>query len=261
MLETILFAQKNQVATISFNRPNNMNSFNKTMAYELEKVTDEVRNDDSIRVLLLNGAGNLFMAGGDIHFFQEKIETMPEGVMDITRKLNNVIINLMHMPKPVVASVHGSAAGVGMSFMMACDLVIAANNTKFTMAYSGLGISPDGGSSFNLPQIVGKKKAMQWLLLSEIFPAQEALEFGLINWVVTPEKLVEETQKLVLRLANGPTKAQAKIKRLVNHMARGHLESHLELEARAFVECSQTEDFKNGVLGFLNKKQPTFIGN
>lgn len=261
MPETLLFSVKDNIATISFNRPNAMNCYDKTMADELEALTDQVRLDNSIRAVLLNGTGPLFMAGGDIVFFNRSLDTMPAGVRNIVRTLNASIINLMTMPKPVLASVHGSVAGVGISIMLACDLVIAAENTKFTTAYSGIGISPDGGATFSLPRVVGSKKAMEWLLLAEIFDATTALQHGLINWIVTPEKLSEETQRLLNRLAHGPTRSYACIKRLMNDTWQNDLETQLELEGEAFEKCSVTTDFKTGVTGFLKKSKPEFVGS
>lgn len=260
MAETILFSVTNNIATITFNRPTAMNSFDKKMADDLEELTEQVRVDDSIRAVLLNGAGHLFMAGGDIHFFYKQLDTMPTGVMKMIHTLNASILNLMQMPKPVVASVHGSVAGVGMSFMMACDLVIAAENTKFTMAYSGIGITPDGGATFNLPRLVGSKKAMEWFLLSDIFDAHTAEAYGLINWVVPMEKLAEESQRILKRLANGPTFSYAQSKRLVNETWSHSLETQLEREGRAFESCSASLDFKNGVKGFIEKSKREFIG-
>lgn len=260
MLSTLLYSVTDHTATITFNRPSAMNSFDQSMADELELVTEEVRSNPLIRAVLLNGVGPLFMAGGDIRFFYEKLDTMPLGVMKIVRTLNISIKNLMQMPKPVLASVHGSVAGVGISFMLACDLVIAAENTKFTLAYSGLGISPDGGASFNLPRLVGSKKAMEWLLLSDIFDAKTALQHGLINWTVPSEKLNEETQKIMDRLANGPTQSYARTKKLVNESWQNHLEAHLEQEGRAFEACSTTMDFKTGVVNFLKKQRAEFVG-
>jgi 2-(1,2-epoxy-1,2-dihydrophenyl)acetyl-CoA isomerase len=260
MPETLLFTVDNNIATLTFNRPTAMNSFDQTMADELEVITEEIRSNSSIRAVLLNGAGQLFMAGGDIRFFYEKLDTMPAGVMKIVRTLNTSIINLMQMPKPILASVHGSVAGVGISLMLACDLVIAAENTKFTLAYSGIGISPDGGASFNLPRLVGTKKAMEWILLSDVFDAKTALNHGLINWVVAPEKLTEETQKILTRLANGPTLSYARAKKLVNENWQNHLENHLEQEAHAFEACSASADFKAGVTSFLKKQRAEFIG-
>lgn len=260
MPETLLYSFADSIATISFNRPVAMNSFNKEMADELAELTEKVGADNSIRAVLLNGAGDLFMAGGDIQFFHKRLDIMPAGVMKIVRTLNASIINLMQMPKPVLASVHGSVAGVGISLMAACDLVIAAENTKFTMAYSGLGISPDGGASWNLPRLAGTKKAMEWILLPDIFAAHTAEKHGLINWLVPAEKLAEETQKILRKLANGPTYSYAHAKRLVNDSWRHDLGTQLELEGRAFEACSITEDFKAGVTGFLNKTRPKFIG-
>lgn len=260
MSETVLLSIDKHIATISFNRREAMNTFNKTMADELEMISEEVRLNDSVRAVLLKGNGDLFMAGGDIRFFYDTLQEMPKGVMKIVRTLNASILNFMRMPKPVLASIHGSVAGVGVSLMMACDLAIAATNTKFTMAYSGIGISPDGGASFNLPRLVGTRKAMQWLLLSEVFDAETALQHGLINWAVAPEKLEEETNKLLTKLVQGPTQSYAKIKRLVQQSASHTLEQQLEEEGNAFEALSITSDFQAGVSGFVLKRKPDFSG-
>jgi 2-(1,2-epoxy-1,2-dihydrophenyl)acetyl-CoA isomerase len=260
MTSTLLYTVKNQIATITFNRPDAMNTFDQTMADELKMITDKVRLDSSVRAVLLNGAGQLFMAGGDIRFFHGIINTMPADVMNIVRTLNSSIINLMKMSKPILASVHGSVAGVGVSLMLACDLVIAAENTKFTMAYSGIGISPDGGASFMLPKLVGTKKAMEWLMFSDLFDAKTALQQGLINWCVAADQLENETQRILQRLVSGPTQSYASIKRLVNESWNNSLEAHLEKEGDAFETCSATQDFKTGVSSFLKKEKAEFVG-
>src|SRR5262249_9950534 len=151
----------------------------------------------------------------------------------------------------VLACVHGSVAGVGMSFMMAADLVISAENTKFTMAYSGIGASPDGGATFFLPRLVGVKKAMEWILFSDIFDAHTAKAHGLINWVVPASNLIEETDRLLQRLVKGPIQSYTYIKRLINETWQHNLETQLENECQAFATCSATDDFKNGVIAFL----------
>lgn len=260
MTETLLFSKQENMATITFHRPSAMNAFDGHMADELANITEMVANDDSIRAVLLNGSGRLFMAGGDIQFFYQQLDTMPAGVMKIIQALNVSITHLMTMQKPVLASVHGSVAGVGVSLMMACDLVIAAENTKFTMAYSGLGISPDGGASYNLPRIVGTKKAMEWLLFPDIFSAHEAKSHGLINWAVTEDQLENQTQYLMKRLANGPTKSYANTKNLVNQTWRHSFEEQLEIEAIAFESCTTSADFKSGVTHFIHKTKPVFLG-
>lgn len=260
MPETLLFSITDNTATITFNRPQVMNCFDKTMGEELLELTEQVRADHAIRAVLINGAGQLFMAGGDIRFFYEKLDSMPADVMNIVRTLNASIINLMQMPKPVLASVHGSVAGVGVSLMSACDLVIAAENTKFTMAYSGIGITPDGGASYNLPRLAGPKKTLEWIFLSEIFDAQTAEKHGLVNWIVPHERLAEETERLLKKLAHGPTHSYGRAKRLVNETWRNNLETQLELEGREFEACSTTSDFRAGVTGFLQKSKPEFVG-
>ncbi len=260
MYQTLMFSIEQHIATITFNRPEAMNTFNQQMAEELEAVTEQVRHDASVRAVLVNGAGPLFMAGGDISFFAANLQSMPRGVMKIMHALNAAIIHLMEMPKPVLASVHGSVAGVGMSIMMACDLIIAAESTKFTMAYSGIGITPDGGATYQLPRLVGTKKAMEWLLLSEVFTAETAHAFGLVNWVVAKESLAQETARLLQRLANGPTRALADAKRLVNQSWQQSLETQLAHEATAFAACTTTTDFRAGVSAFLGKKAVAFQG-
>lgn len=260
MSETILLTIKDEIATIQFNRPKEMNTFNQRMGEELAAATEQVRLDQSIRAVLLKGAGPLFMAGGDILFFNQGLADMPKGVMNIVRSLNTSIINLMRMPKPVLASIHGSSAGVGISLMMACDLAIAADDTIFTMAYSGIGITPDGGASYHLPRLVGTKRAMEMLLLSEKFDAQTAKDYGLVNWTVPTDMLQVETQKIIQKLVRGPTQSYGVIKRLVNESWDNTLERQLELEGAGFELCSQTDDFNAGVKAFIAKKCPAFTG-
>jgi len=174
MKNTVLLNKDNAVATITFNRPDAMNAFNHEMADEFQNIIQEVKSDPTIRAIQLSGAGDLFMAGGDIEFFYKNLEQMPAGVKEIINQVNQTITAIREMEKPVLACVHGAVAGIGISFMLACDLVIAAEDTKFTLAYSGIGTSPDGGASYNLPRLVGSKKAMELLLLSERFDAQTA---------------------------------------------------------------------------------------
>ncbi len=260
MTGTILLSVTNNIATITFNRPDAMNSLNEQMANELSAITEQISLDPKIRAILIRGAGNIFMAGGDIQFFHQTLEMMPKGVLNLVRMVNGVISNLVHSPKPVLACVHGSVAGVGMSFMMAADLVIAGANTQFTMAYSKLGVSPDGGASYFLPKMVGHKKAMELALLSDVINANQAQDLGLINWVVPEDQLEEKTLQILNKLASGPTQAYANTKQLIYQSASNSLEQQFEAEARSFAHLSQTADFRSGVTGFLNKTMPEFIG-
>lgn len=260
MTETVLLEKAAQTATLTLNRPTFGNGFNLEMANALEAHTDELKHDASIRVVVLQGAGAQFMVGGDIHFFKEKLDTMPQGVMKIVRTLNASIVNLRTMGKPVVASVHGAVAGVGVSLMLAADLVIAEAKTKLTMAYSGIGISPDGGASYHLPRAIGMKNAMAALLLSETMTAMDAKTLGLINWVLPQEELSSFRSQLLERLADGPTQSYAAIKQLMFTSMQSSLAEQLELEGMWFERLSQTKDFKEGVHAFLEKRSPHFIG-
>ena len=260
MFETLQYAVIDQIAIITFDRPEAMNSFNKIMAHELKELTEQIKGDDSVRAVVLNGTGKLFMAGGDLRFFYDSLDMMPKGVLNLVRLLNASVLNLMTMPKPVIASVHGSVAGAGISLMMACDLVMAEEHTKFTLAYSGIGVSPDGGATYNLPRLVGAKKAMEWLLLSDVFDAKTAAAHGLINWVMPADKMQDEAMRIAKRLAMGPTQVFSRIKKLVRETWNTSLDAQLEEEGFAFEACTTTSDFRAGVTGFLHKKVPEFTG-
>lgn len=260
MNKSILLSNHGGIAIITFNRPEAMNTFNPQLADELIAATQQVATDTTMRAVILNGAGKMFMAGGDIHYFHESLSAMPKGVRAMVNLLHSSVTTLMTMPKPVLASVHGSVAGAGASLMMACDLVISAQQTKFSMAYSGIGVSPDGGATFNLPRLVGTKKAMEWLLFSDAFDAEQAKAHGLINWVVPEEILQEKTMQIANHLAKGPSEAYARIKKLVNSAWNNNLETQLAHECDAFEYCTATNDFKAGVSGFISKKKPVFEG-
>lgn len=260
MTDTIMLSIENSVAIITFNRPEAMNCYNDVMAEEFAVITNQVRLNPTIRAVMLRGAGHLFMAGGDIHYFHRGLKQMPEPVMNIVSKLSISINNLMNMPKPVLAVVHGSVAGVGIGIMLAADLVIAAENTKFNLAYTGIGAAPDGGTTYALPRVVGTKKAMELILLSEIFDAKTALSYGMINWVVADDQLQKTAENILLRLVKGPTQSYAQAKLLLNQSWNNNLQAQLHAEGKAFEICSMSKDFASGVTGFLEKRRPEFVG-
>jgi 2-(1,2-epoxy-1,2-dihydrophenyl)acetyl-CoA isomerase len=183
---------------------------------------------------------------------------MPSNIPDTMEVLNSLIMLLRNLYKPILVSVHGAVAGIGMSFLMAADLAIAAESTQFTLAYANIGLTPDGGASYFLPRIVGQRRAMQLAMLPEKISAKEALSLGLLNWVVSDQDLEMKTKELIEKLSHGPTKAYGLMKRLINSDVS--LEDHLQSEIHAFTECTMTQDFRHGVEGFLNKTPAIFEG-
>jgi 2-(1,2-epoxy-1,2-dihydrophenyl)acetyl-CoA isomerase len=260
----VLVAREGGVATITLNRPRALNALDQELTLALRDAVFTIEHDQSIRCAVLRG-GEHFMAGGDLKWFK----TLTEGrsptenriqFEGFIREVHAVILSLRRMPKPVVAGVRGAVAGFGMSLMMASDLAIAADSAYFTLAYTLIGVSPDGGSSFALPRIVGQKKAMEIALLGERFDAASAERLGLVNRVVPSSTLDSETGKLAARLAAGPTAVYARTKALLNGSLNASLESQLQREAEAFAQSASEPDFQEGLAAFVEKRKPQFKG-
>ena len=256
----VLLAREGAVATITLNRPQALNALDRDLTLGLMESISSVETDERVRCVVLRG-GEHFMAGGDLKWFKSLAEGKSpsenraqfEGFI---QEAHAVILALRRMPKPAIASVRGAVAGFGMSLMMASDLVLASDNAYFTLAYTLVGVSPDGGSTFALPRIVGQKKAMEIALLGERFDAATAERLGLVNRVVPTERLDEETAKLALRLANGPTAVYARTKALLNGSLNATLESQLQREAEAFAQSASEPDFREGLSAFIGKRKP-----
>ena len=264
MNDTMLYQAADGVVTLTFNRPKVMNAIDRTMREGFEAAVDRIENDPSARVVVLKGAGNGFMAGGDIKFFTEITPLPPEErsrrFEAFIHQVHPLILRLRRLRQPLIASVHGPVAGIGMSFLMAADLAIAAEDAFFTLAYCHLGTSPDGGSSFFLPRTVGMKRAMEIALLGERFDAKTAHAWGLVNWVVPAAELPDRTAALAKRLAGGPANAYAGTKRLLSQSLGSSIETQLQAEAESFAACAGTEDFVEGVAAFIGKRPPGFRG-
>ena len=264
-MKTIGLLRDGGIATVTLNRPAALNALDMTMAMELGAITSQLENDDSVRCVVLRGAGDHFMAGGDIKFFQQSLADRPEQrklVMErIIGEIHGAIVRLRRMPRPVLASVRGAVAGFGVSLMSACDLVVAADNSYYTLAYCHIGASPDGGSTYALPRSVGTKRAMEMALLGDRFDARRALDVGLVNRVVPLAALEEETHALAERLALGPTAVYGRAKRLINASLECSLEEQLQAEQDSFVASSLGADFAEGVNAFVAKRKANFVGN
>jgi len=252
------------VATLTMNRPEVRNALGDEMRTLLRETFLQIENDADVRCVLLRGAGDHFMAGGDLKGMSTRLEEDATELRDyyINRisKLVPMLSAIRRMPKPVVASVAGAAAGAGVSLALACDLVIAADDAFFTVSHTNVGTSPDGGATFHLPRTVGIKRAMEMVLLGGRVDAKEAASMGMINFVVPKKELGERTGKLVKRLASGPTLAYGRAKSLLYKSMETQYEAQLQAEAVSFSDCAIETDFQEGVTAFLEKRRPVFTG-
>ncbi len=264
MNDTVLTQREGAVATLTLNRPEALNALNMELNEALIDALAAVGADAGVRCVVLRGAGGNFQAGGDVKMFYDMRELAPAERRRLTERfiheMHPVVMTLRRMPKPVLASVAGAAAGFGMSLMLACDLVLAADDAFFSLAYCLIGTSPDGSSTYSLPRVVGLKRAMELALLGERIDAATAQGYGLVNRVVPAAELEAETAKLAARLASGPTRAYANTKALLNRSLQSSYEDQLQAELERFGDCVTTDDFMEGVSAFVEKRDPQFKG-
>ncbi len=260
MSQSVLLRVEEGIGTLSFNRPQVMNAMDGEMMIQFRAAAELLQNDSLVRVVVVRGEGPAFIAGGDVGVFQRHLAELPELIVRWGREMHFAVQALRRMGKPVLASVHGACAGAGFSILCATDLAIAAEDARFSLAYANIGASPDGGSSWFLPRLVGYKKAMELTLLPDLFDAATARAHGLLNWVVPAAQLAQETARIARRLANGPTRAYAEAKRLLNDSPGRSMETQMEEELFAFARCARTVDFADGVTAFVEKRKPQVQG-
>ncbi len=256
----MLYAVSDGVATITFNRPAVMNALDSDMIRAFRASTERAAADPEARVIVLRGAGPAFVAGGDVAMFRDKVAEMATLVPELAAELHRGILALRRAPQPVIAAVHGAVAGAGFSIMLACDLVLAAAGTQFSLAYSRIGTSPDGGATWFLPRLTGYQKAMELMLLADTADAETMQRLGVVNQVLAADQLAAATEKLARRLAAGPVQAYAETKALANRAMHAGLAAQLDAEALAFARCAKTEDFAEGVTAFTDKRKPNYKG-
>lgn len=257
MSENLLYDLQNGVATITLNRPDRYNAFDNDLSFAFIKMLKKVRKDPEVRVVVLTGAGKAFCSGQDLKDVQGKKRSLGESV---EKRYNPMIKLVMGIEKPFICKLNGVAAGAGASLALACDYVIASEKVKMVWAFANIGLVLDSGSSFLLPRMVGRQKAFELATLGEKITAQQAMELGLVNRVVAPEELDQAVEELALRYAKAPTKAIGLIKRMLNRSFSSSLDEMLEMEKHGQEIAGRTEDYKEGVASFVEKRDPNYKG-
>ncbi len=264
MSDVMLVEKSGGIATVTFNRPKFRNAVDQTQVHIFQEVFAGLKADRDLRAVVLRGAGDHFMAGGDLNFFAGMLEFPPaerrRRFEEVVHAIHPVVLAIRDISAPVIASVRGGAAGWGMSLVMACDLAIAADDAFFSLGYCKIGVCPEGSGSYYLPRMLGLKKAMEVALLSDRIDASAALALGLVNKVVPVAELESATREYAERLATGATRAFGVTKRLLNRSLSSTLEDQLDAEAAGFGECAATEDFAEGVKAFMAKRKPVYAG-
>ncbi|MBL6815201.1 MAG: enoyl-CoA hydratase [Pseudomonadales bacterium] len=258
--ETLDFAVAAGVATVTLNRPENMNAMSPQMGAELHEAALAIDADPKIRAVLLTGAGKVFCAGGDLGEFAQAGEGARTLLMRMTGDLHLALSRLARNPAPVIAAVNGTAAGAGFSLLMAADLAIAGESAVMTMAYTNAGLSPDGSSTYYMPRKIGDRRARELMLTNRVLSAAEALDWGVVNRVVADDEVLTAATKLATKLANGPTQAFGQVKSLLDGSFDHSLETQMELEARGIAAMIDTADGQEGLHAFLQKRKPEFRG-
>ncbi len=264
---SLLFDLSGGVATLTLNRPAARNALTTALFCEMERMLLEVEADDAVRVVVLTGAGRGFSAGADLMPVSKEERRRSEAPSfpgdaggDILDRANRCILRLRRLPKPVLGSINGDAVGVGCSLALATDLRIASESARLGVVFSKIGLGPDGGASALLRELVGPSQALELLFLGDLIDAAEAHRMGLVNRVVPDDELANATADLSGRLAQGPTRAYGSAKEAVYQGARMSFESLLDLEARNQKVVSRSDDVREGIRAFREKRKPEFRG-
>jgi 2-(1,2-epoxy-1,2-dihydrophenyl)acetyl-CoA isomerase len=259
--ETIIWERSGGVGRLTLNRPETLNAWTAQFGAELKSVIEGEAADESVRAMLVTGAGRGFSSGADLKAgFEPADDGMPDIQTELREIYHPVIAGIRRLPKPVVAAVNGPAVGIGCSLALACDLAMAAESAFLGLAFVHIGLMPDGGSTAFVPPAIGKARAFQMALLGERVEAPQALEWGLVNWVHPDDRLLPEAEALVERLAAGPTRSYASSKRALNQSIYGDLDAQLDLEAELQHALGRSKDFFEGTGAFVEKRQAAFTG-
>ncbi len=259
-MESIQFQINNGIGVIRLNRPEVFNSFNREMAFACQHVLDQCAEDNSIRAVLITGNGKAFCAGQDLKEVTDP-ESNPGFRAILEEHYNPIIQRIRELKKPVVAAVNGVAAGAGANIALACDIVLASENASFIQAFSKIGLVPDSGGTFFLPRLIGFQKALALCMLGDKVSASEAEKMGMIYKVLPADGFEDACLQLASGLAEMPTYALALTKQLFNESLSNSLEKQLEVESKWQIEAGSSNDYKEGVSAFVEKRKPVFKGN
>ena len=258
--ETLTLEKSDGIATITLNRPKALNALNMQMGRELLAASIDCDEDSAVRAVLLKGSGRAFCAGGDVTDFAKQGDDAPAFIKELTTYLHGAISRFVRGDAPVIAEVHGAVAGAGLGLVCMSDLAIAADTAKFTTAYQNIGLTPDGSSTYFLPRLVGFRRAQELFLTPRTLSADEAADWGIVTRVVTENTLTEEASKLASKVASGPTLAYGRAKALLTSSTSESLETQMELESRGIATSAGSDDFREGLSAFAEKRKADFRG-
>jgi 2-(1,2-epoxy-1,2-dihydrophenyl)acetyl-CoA isomerase len=249
------------IADLALDRPEAGNTFTPELLAELAETTQALATNRDLRAVVLRGNGKNFCFGANIDMFlDEPTDTRPALLRDLVTRFHNAVTRLTRLEVPVLGVAHGMTVGGGVALLAACDVVLAAESSRFRLGWTGIGITMDGGSTWTLPRIIGPSRTRELLFTNRLFSAAEAQAWGLVNWIVPDADLARRSAELAKDLASGPTRALGVCKRLVAEAASDSFESHLEREAVAIVDVVGGADAEEGFAAFREKRAPRFSG-
>ena len=263
-VQNVVLSKEDGVAYVTLLRPEARNALLPGMIDQLANALEECKSED-VRAVVITGSGTSFCSGADVKDLTQALAVGTEHLSSHLKQIadnlhRNVVLKIRQLPKPVIASINGVAAGAGFSLALACDLRVASVDARFLLAYSNIGATADGGSSYYLPRLLGPGRAMEVYLMDQPMSAHRALEMGIVGEVVEAEELENHTKDIAQRLASGPTMVYGRVKSLMDRAFELDLESQLEEEAIAISEIAATNDFQEGITAFVEKRAPRFRG-
>lgn len=258
--QTLLVEHNNSVTTITINRPDDANAMNLQFSKDFLHAAIQCSVDVDLRALIITGNGKMFCAGGDVKSFAEQGSSVGPELKELTVYLHAALGHFARLNAPVIMAVNGTAAGAGFSLAVSGDMVLATESAKFTMAYTAIGLSPDGAASFWLPRLIGLRKTQELMLTNRVLTAKEAEQWGLINRVVADGQLMDEVNALAKQFAEGPTQSYGMIKKLLRNSSHTSLDTQMEDESQGIVAMGNTPDGQAGINAFAKKIKPVFTG-